>query len=156
MSAQMQMSNLTRRFGITVDTKFHIDYDWWERSGLNQRLHLYDQLCEDCRKRFKSHEKTEEVDWVDLETGEVRKADALIECLRTTCAHQPDFIDDRLPLTSACFRVFLTNQNAPLTPRELSVILGQTTAVSSAQWTAQKILSVLSGPRVYLGLRSKT
>ncbi len=153
MSARMQMSNRTRRFGTTVDTKFHIDYAWWERSELNQRLYLYEQLCEDCRKRFKSYEKTEEVDWVDLETGEVRKADALIECLRTICAHQPDFIDDTLPLTSACFRVFLTNQNVPLTPRELSEILGQTTAVSSAKWAASKILRVLSGPQVYLGLR---
>ncbi len=153
MSARMQMSSLTRYFGTTVDTKFHIDYDWWERSELNQRLYLYAQLCADCRKRFKSYENTEEVDWVDPETGEVRKADALIECLRTTCAHQPDFIDDSLPLTTACFRVFLTNQNVPLTPRELSEILGQTTAVSSTKWAAQKIRRVLSGPRVYLGLR---
>ena len=153
MSARMQLSNFTRRFGTSVDTKFHIDYDWWDRSNLNQRLYLFQQLCEDCRKRFKSYEKTEEVDWVDLETGEVRKADALIECLRTTCAHQPDFIDESLPLTTACFRVFLTNQNVPLTPRELSEILGQTAAVSNTKWASQKISRVLSGPQVYLGLR---
>lgn len=150
MSPSMQRSS---RFSTTVDTKFHIDYGWWDRSDLNHRLYLYQQLCEECRQRFPSHMDTEDVDWIDPETGEVHKADALTECLRTTCAHQPDFIDSSLPLTSACFRVFLTNRNMPLSPRELSDLFSQTTTVSRAQWSAEKILRVLHGPRVYLGLR---
>lgn len=149
----MQKEIFSRRFGTTVDTKFHIDFSWWESSGLNHRVLLYEQLCEECRGRFKSFEKTENVDWVDMETGEVRKADALIECLRSTCAQQPDFIDEGLPLTSACFRVFLTNENVPLTPRELSAILGQTAPVQGSRWDSLRILRVLSGPQVFLGLR---
>lgn len=153
MSARMRMHRLAGRFGTTEDTKFHIDYGWWERSRLDHRLYLYQQLCEECRQRFPSYVGTEAVDWVDPDTGEVRKADALTECLRTICAHQADFINESLPLTSACFRVFLTNHNVPLSPRELSELFDQTVPATSAQWTARKILRVLNGTRVYLGLR---
>ncbi len=40
------------RFRPTVDTKFHIDYDWWETNSRNFRLYLRDQLCDECRERF--------------------------------------------------------------------------------------------------------
>ena len=44
-------SRLTR-FRPTTDTKFQIDYNWWEKSGKNFRLYLRDQLCDECRERF--------------------------------------------------------------------------------------------------------
>ena len=133
------------RFRPTVDTKFQIDFDWWEKSGKNFRLYLRDQLCEECRERFADHANTENVDWVDPETGEVHRTDALRECLRTRCANDPDYINERLPVASACFRIFLANNNAPLSPNELSQLL---------PWrSAQDILRTLGGRQVYLGLR---
>ena len=50
------------------NTKFHIDYSWWELSGRNFRLYLRDQLCTECRDRFQDHRNTEDVDWIDPET----------------------------------------------------------------------------------------
>jgi hypothetical protein len=133
------------RFRPTVETKFHIDYDWWEQSGKNFRIYLRDQLCEECRERFANYQNTEDVDWIDPDSGEVRRTDALRECLRTRCANDPNYINERLPLASACFRVFLANNNTPLSPNELNQLL---------PWRApESILQTLSGGQVYFGLR---
>lgn len=153
MSEKGRMTFRSGRFGITVNTKFHIDHTWWDSSGLDYRTYLYQQLCEECRQRFTSPVGTECVDWIDPETAEVRKVDALMECLKTTCTHHSDFIDDSLPLTAACFRVFLANQNMPLSSNELSEIFNQTTSVSPLRWPSEKILRVLNSRRGYLGLR---
>ena len=133
------------RFRPTTETKFHIDYDWWEKSGQSFRLYLRDQLCDECRARFADHHNTEDVDWVDPETGEVHRTDALRECLRTRCANDPDYINEKLPIASACFRIFLANNNTSLSPRELNQLI---------PWkSADDILRTLSGQRIYLGLR---
>ena len=144
MSPLAASSRLTR-FRPTVETKFQIDFDWWEKSGKNFRLYLRDQLCDECRERFADHSNTENVDWVDPDTGEVHRTDALRECLRTRCANDPDFINERLPIASACFRIFLANNNAPMSPQELSQLI---------LWRSpQEILRTLGGRQVYLGLR---
>ena len=144
MSPLAAGSRLTR-FRPTVETKFQIDFDWWEKSGKNFRLYLRDQLCDECRERFADHSNTENVDWVDPDTGEVHRTDALRECLRTRCANDPDFINERLPIASACFRIFLANNNAPMSPQELSQLI---------LWRSpQEILRTLGGRQVYLGLR---
>jgi len=129
----------------TVDTKFHIDFDWWEKSGRDFRLYLRDQLCPECRKRFPNHRDTELVDWIDPETAEVKRTDALWQCLRSMCAQEPDYINPKLPLVTAIFRVFLKNNNTPLTPVELHEFI---------PWKLPEvILRTLTGERVYLGLR---
>ena len=144
MSSLAARSRLSR-FRPTADTKFQIDFDWWEKSGKIFRLYLRDQLCEECRERFADHSNTEDVDWVDPETGEVHRTDALRECLRTRCANDPDYINDRLPIASACFRIFLANNNTPLSPNDLGQLI---------PWrSAQEILRTLGGRQVYLGLR---
>ncbi|MFN8492092.1 MAG: hypothetical protein U0350_31105 [Caldilineaceae bacterium] len=133
------------RFRPTVETKFHIDYDWWEKSGKNFRLYLRDNLCDECRERFRDHQNTENVDWVDPDTGEVHRTDALRECLRTRCANDPDYINERLSLVTACFRVFLANNNQALSPTELNQLM---------PWASpDTILRTLGSTQVYLGLR---
>ena len=133
------------RFRPTVETKFRIDYEWWEQSGKNFRIYLRDQLCEECRERFANYQNTEDVDWIDPDSGEVRRTDALRECLRTRCANDPNYINERLPLASACFRVFLANNNTPLSPNELNQLL---------PWRSpESILHTLAGGQVYFGLR---
>ena len=67
-----------RSLRTTPDTRFHIDHDWWENSGRDFRLYLRDQLCEECRERFADHQNTENVDWVDPDTGEVHQTDDYI------------------------------------------------------------------------------
>ena len=129
----------------TIDTKFHIDYGWWDSSGRSFRLYLLEQLCEKCKKRFTSHRATETVDWVDPDTGEVTEADALLQCLKSTCANDPEFIDPRIPLTAAVFRLLLTRDNKPMSTREMNEVIS---------WkTPEMILSTLGGKTIFLGIR---
>ena len=144
--SQTLLRHKLARFRPTVDTKFQIDYDWWEKSGKNFRLYLRDNLCDECRDRFRDHQNTENVDWVDPDTGEVHRTDALRECLRTRCANDPDYINERLSLVTACFRVFLANNNTPLSPSELNQLM---------TWASpDTILRTVGSGQVYLGLRA--
>ena len=129
----------------TVNTQFHIDWDWWVTSEQNYRLYLHDQLCEECRHRFPSPFDVEEVDWVDPNTAEVTRTDALMMCLRTQCAQDPDYINATTPLAAAVFRVFLINHNKPLSPNELYELL---------PWRpANTILRVIGSRRAHYGIR---
>ena len=129
----------------TIDTKFHIDYGWWETSGRSFRLYLLEQLCDQCKQRFTSHRATETVDWVDPETGEVTEADALLQCLKNMCASDPEFIDPRIPLTAAVFRLLLVSDNKPMSPREMNAVI--------AWKPPETILSTLGGKSIFLGIR---
>jgi len=129
----------------TIDTKFHIDFDWWEKSGLDFRLYLRNQLCDDCKARFPSHRHTEMVDWIDPDTAEVKRTDALWQCLRTVCARKSDYINNNLPLASAVFRLFLANNNEPLSPAEMHNLI---------PWKLPDvILRTLTGGDTYMGIR---
>jgi len=137
---------MTSWFIPSTDTKFQIDLDWWEESGRDFRLILRDQLCTQCKQRFPDHRDTEMVDWVDPDTAEVQRTDALWQCLATMCADQPEYIHPRMPLVMAIFRALLKNNNVALTPLELheQFIPWKMPAV---------ILRTLASGKVHLGLR---
>ncbi len=129
----------------TLETKFHIDFDWWDREGRDLRVYLQSHLCSDCRKVYVNHRGNAEVDWIDPDTAEVTRVDALWQSLRSHCSERPDFITENTPLVDAVFRVFLANGNKPLSAIELHEILGN--------HSAEKILRTLSGRRIYNGIR---
>jgi hypothetical protein len=128
-----------------LETKFHIDFDWWEREGRDLRVYLQSHLCPECKVTYSNHRGSAEVDWIDPDTAEVTRVDALWQSLRTHCSQRPDFITENIPLTDAVFRVFLANGNAPLSPIELHEIL--------SRYTSEVILRTLGGRRIYQGIR---
>jgi len=128
----------------TLDTPFHVDYDWWEREGLHIGVELLSHLCQEHRAVFGEHFDTEKIDWVNEKTGEVTRVDGLQHVLHVHCSKQPDYINENLSLVDAVFRVFLANGNTPLTCRELGSIIGR---------LPEKILRTLAGRRVYKGIR---
>jgi hypothetical protein len=129
----------------TLDTKFHIDFDWWEKNSRDLRVYLHQHLCRACRTVYTSHVGSETIDWVDPDTAEVQSVDGLWHALRKHCSLQPDYIADATPLTTAVFRVFLGNGNGPLTPVELGAKLGR---------SPEMILRVLGRGRVYDGIKA--
>ncbi|MES0359718.1 MAG: hypothetical protein ABUK20_02290 [Anaerolineales bacterium] len=136
-----------KRFSLvkpTLQTRFHIDFDWWGQSDRNWRVDLFSFLCPEHQEAFSGVSDDDLIDWVDPETAEVQQVDGLQHILITHCAKQPRFIEDRTALVESTFRLFLSNGNTPLTPVELSDQLGRTPSV---------ILQTLSGSRVYKGLR---
>lgn len=130
----------------TLDTKFHIDYVWWDRGEENLRQYLLTHLPANRRDYFQTAEAGNTIDYVDAETAEVRHLDEL-EMAIQDAAHQPDFINPQTSLIDSVFRVFLANSNRPRSPRELATDTGR---------NADTILKTLGTTRIYRGLRPYT
>lgn len=129
----------------TLDTKFHIDYSWWDRSGDDLRIYLLSHLMPEQRDRLSQTEANSVVDYIDPDTGEVSQLDELRLAIREA-AKDPNFINPHTSLVDSMFRVFLENNNIPLSPRELAERTGR---------SAQTILKTLSGGQVYKGIRPR-
>ncbi len=130
----------------TVDTRFHIDMDWWAESGLDIHVYMKDLLCEECRAQLPADiHNMDQVDWVDEETAEVLRVDGLWHSLRTCCSTKPDYIVPSTPIIDAVFLTFLANGNRPLSVRELYERLDRR--------PPQTLLRILTGSRVYMGIR---
>lgn len=130
----------------TLDTRFHIDYDWWDNStdpGKDLRTYLLSHIAPEHRERLSQSPADKTVDYVDPVTAEVSKLDELNLAIREA-SEDPGFISEDISLVDSVFRVFLSNGNTPLSSRELEVETGR---------QARTILNLLSGKRVYKGLR---
>jgi hypothetical protein len=128
----------------TIETPFHIDFDWWQHNDRDWRVYLQSFLCLDHQRAFGNMDFTATVDWVDPQTAEVQRVEGLQHILITHCAKLPSFITHQTSLVDAVFRLLLANGNNPMTPAELGMYLGR---------DATTILKTLSGTRVYKGLR---
>jgi hypothetical protein len=128
----------------TVETPFHIDFDWWRQNDRDWRVYLKSFLCPNHQQAFAEMDSAGQVDWVDSQTAEVQRVDGLQHVLITHCAKQPSFISSQTSLVDSVFRLFLSNGNLPLTPMELAIQLNRDSTT---------ILKTLSGARVYKGLR---
>lgn len=135
-----------KRFSIvkpTLQTPFHIDFDWWSQNERNWRIHLMTYLSEEHRQSFSGSEG-ETFDIVDPQTGEVKQVDGLQHLLMSTYAKRPGFVTESTSLVESIFRLLLANGNRALTPVEIGEKLGR---------PPEPILRVLSGKQVYRGLR---
>ncbi len=130
----------------TLQTKFHIDFDWWDRETQAFRVYLMSHLCAEHRATFDAEAPVEMLDRVDMDTGQVTPIDRVQYVLGAHCARQPGFITPQMPLVDAVFRVFVANGNSPLSPEELAERIERPRQ-------AQTILRTLAGQRVYWGLR---
>lgn len=128
----------------TVDTPFHIDFDWWSQNDHEWRVHLRSSLCPEHQETFADVDADDKVDWVDPETAEVQRVGGLQHILISHCAREEEFITARTSLTESVFRLFLANGNLHLTPRELGEKLNR---------PPNTILRTISGVRVYKGIR---
>jgi hypothetical protein len=128
----------------TVQTPFHIDFDWWKTNERDWHVFLRSLLCPEHQEAFAELQEDQAIDWIDPETAEVKPLDGIQLALMNHCALQPDFFNERTALVEAVFRLFLVSGNTPMSPEDLSTRL---------QRPADTILRTLTGPRVYRGLR---
>lgn len=140
------MANLNhlRLIKPTLQTRFRVDFDWWQQNDRNWRVYLRSILCPLHQDTFSDLNVATTIDWVDPDTAEVQQVDGLQHMLITHCATQPGFISQQSTLVDAAFRVFLANGNIPLTAVELGERLGK---------PANTVLLTLGGRRVYRGIR---
>lgn len=128
----------------TQNTKFHIDYSWWERAGRDLDVYLRSHLCPEHQEAYADLDPGADVDSVDPETAEVVRVPGIQHVLISHCSQQDDYLTPQTSLINAIFRVFLASGNTPLTPAELGDRLGR---------PPRMILRTLSGSRVYKGIR---
>ncbi len=127
----------------TLDTPYHIDFDWWKNNDRNWRVLLINYLSEEDRANLLGKEE-QYIDIIDPKSAEVRQVDALQYLIMHEYARKEGFITPGTPLTEAIFRLFLFNGNTPMTPREIGEKLGK---------SPQLILQTLSGKHVHQGIR---
>ncbi len=124
---------------LDINTKFHIDLDYWKSQGRDFREQLWDEFCDDC-KRLYSLEEPREVDRVDPMTGQVARVDGLWECIMDQCGREPGYIGPKMPMTRAILRIMLANGNKPISAVELHKRIGR--------GNPQMILKELLGPEM--------
>ncbi|MEQ8677564.1 MAG: hypothetical protein RLP44_13795 [Aggregatilineales bacterium] len=126
-----------------LESKFHIDYQWWERSTEDLRVYLLSHVQPDQRDRISQSEENQLIDYIDPDSAEVFELDELKLAIQIA-AKTPDFINPQNSLVDNVFRVFLRNNNTPMTPLELADEIGR---------PAETILKTFSGLRIYKGIR---
>jgi len=128
----------------SLQSPYHIDFDWWRQNDQDWRVYLRNYLSSEDQLTFAKLAEDELVDIIDLETGEVSQVDAVQHVLITRYANRSDFINRNTSITEAIFRLFLANGNIPLSVIEISEKISR---------SPQTVLQMLSGGRVYKGLR---
>ena len=128
----------------SVNTPFHIDFEWWKKNERDWHVYLRSLLCAEHQETFANVEQGQTIDWVDPATAEVKPVEGVQNALMTHCVKQPDFLTQQTALVEAVFRLFLSNGNVPMSSHDLS---------TKVRRPAETILRTLAGPRVYKGIR---
>ena len=128
----------------TLQTPFHIDFEWWRANDNNWHIALQSLLCLEHQEAYANLPEGQMIDWVDPETAEVRQLDGLQNTLINHCAKQAGFLDEHTALVDAVFRLLLANGNMPMSAEELGTQLNR---------PAGTIVRTIAGPRVYKGLK---
>ncbi len=126
-----------------VETKFAIDYDWWEQSRDDLQVYLLTHLTPDQQNALAQGDLQEVCDYVDPQTGEVFQRDRLGLALAES-AQSDDLFPEHIGLIDSVFRALLINGNRPLNALELAEITGRDAAT---------ILKTIGGVRIYRGIR---
>jgi hypothetical protein len=108
-----------------VNTRFHIDYDWWAEQRRDLRTLIWEQLCPACKEKLGADNSSGEIDWVDPDTAEVIVVDGLTYSLRECCSKKEDYLTRATPLAASIFRVLVANRNAPLSALEFHEKIGR-------------------------------
>ncbi len=131
-------------FRPTETTQFHIDHSWFEKNGQDINVLIYQCLTPEQQERLSDLPLNETFDFVDDGTGEVFKVTRAMQMIRAERATDPTFIGERTPVAEAAFRMFLLNNNQPLTPTDLAARINR---------KPSEILNQLGGRVVYRGIR---
>ena len=83
----------------TPDTRFYIDYDWWDKSDLDLKTYLFTRL--DIGQDINLESETDEVDLVDAATGEVTRVDGFQYVVQAYFSQLPEDFVTRTSLVDA-------------------------------------------------------
>jgi hypothetical protein len=126
----------------TPDTKFFIDFDWWDQSNLDLRTYLLSRFSMGDEAALEA--EFDQVDLVDAQTGEVHQVDGFQYLIRAYFNRLPDDFVAHASLVDAAFCVLLANANQPMSARELAERVDR---------PAEVVIRTLGGTKIYQGIR---
>jgi hypothetical protein len=129
---------------VTEETKFKIDYDWFEKNGQDVNVLIVKCLTPQQLEGAGDEPLDASFDSVDPETAEVSRVTRAMQLIRAERAHDPEFISPHTPVAEAAFRAFLLNNNVPMSAGELALRIGR---------TSKEIIDRLGGRVVYNGIK---
>lgn len=124
-------------------TRFHIDYEWWDKSTMDLRAYLSTRLQALGIDDVQLDTDIDEIDVVDMQTGEVHRVDGFQYVVQTYFSQLPDDFAQRSSLVDAVFCVLLANANQPMMVADIAERIERSPDV---------VLRTLNGPRIYQGI----
>ena len=132
---------------VTEDTKFKIDYAWFDKNGQDVNVLIAKCLTSEQLEQVGDEPLDATFDFVDPETAEVSRVTRAMQLIYSERATDPEFINPHTPVAEAVFRAFLLNHNVPMSATDLAMRVGR---------TAKEIIDRLGGRVVYNGIKPLT
>lgn len=127
---------------ITADTKFYIDYNWWDEGHLDLKTYLLARLS--LGGEAGQEMPAERIDLIDSKTGEVRQVDAFQYLIRNYFNRHGNDLATQGSVVDAVFSVLLANGNEPMTAAEIA---------EQVQRPTDLLVKTFGGPQIYHGIR---
>lgn len=135
----IKTANLRR---VTGDTKFFIDYSWWDEGHLDLKTYLMARLS--LGNELGQEMTADRIDLVDSKTGEVRQVDSFQYLVRSYFNRHGNDLATQGSVVDSVFSVLLANGNEPLTIAEIA---------EQVQRPADLLIRTFGGPQIYHGIR---
>lgn len=134
---------IPRKPRIDQNTRFFIDYDWWNESNMSLESFLQSQLGYE----ISLEDDGNAVDLIDSETGEVRQLSAFEFAIQNYFNNQDSNELQSGSLVNNVFTTLLGNGNRPMTAAEIANVVNR---------SPETIFRTLGSGKVYLGIRPYT
>jgi hypothetical protein len=136
---QLKRSTLKR---VTPETRFYVDYSWWDKSNLDLKTYLFTRLG--IGEDADSDNDIDEIDMVDPHTGEVRRVDGFQYMIQSYFTQLPDSFFTQTSFVDAVFCVLLANANQPMTAKEIAAKVNR---------PVDTVVRTLGAGKIYQGIR---
>jgi len=136
---KIKLTSLKR---TTPNTKFFIDFEWWEQSNLDLKTYLLSRFSLGDENSLEA--EFDLVDLVDPQTGEVHQVDGFQYLIQAYFHRLPEDFITHASLVDATFCVLLANANQPMSAREIAERVGRPPEV---------VVRTLGGTKIYQGIR---
>lgn len=116
---------------------YHINLGWFETNKVSFSDTAGKRLCPSCKKKLTSEKKG--------------KPEEFIKVISECCSKEKNYIHFLQPVIESIFRLFLTNNNKPLTAEEIIQKLNEKRMESALSISVETVQKLLDSAR-FLGL----
>ena len=113
---KVSIKQVIKQQHLGPETRFHIDYNWWNESGRNLESYLHTRIGQVVE--VKKNEQP--IDLINTNTGEVRQLSGFEYAVQSYFRQLPDDYSQRASVVDAVFCVLLANANQPMSAQEIA------------------------------------